>query len=109
MRLTTTLLILSLLASGVEAATDFGGFAHGGSAPAHETHGDFHNDHADDPGGPAPGGEDSRHFCHCTAHGPALIMSVSVPVYADAETAGATVETLLHSQALPPPLRPPKR
>ena len=106
MRLTTTLLILSLLASGVEAATDFGGFAQGGDVSAHETHGDFHDD---DSGAPDREGKDSRHFCHCSAHGPALMMSVSLPVIAPAETAGSTLQALLHSQALPPPHRPPKR
>jgi enoyl-CoA hydratase/carnithine racemase len=106
LRLVTTVLILSLLAGGVEAATDFGGFAQGGDVPAHETHGDFHDD---DPGVPARGGDDSRHFCHCTAHGPALIMSISVPTVACVETAASTAGALSHSQAVAPPRRPPKR
>lgn len=106
MRLTTTLLILSLLAGAVEAATDVGGFPQGGEVPAHESHGDFLGD---DSGGPADEGKDPRHFCHCTAHGPALMMSVSLAVIAGSETAGWTVEAALHSQALPPPRRPPKR
>lgn len=103
-RVVTILLMLTLLTGGLEAATDFGGIQTGDPSAAHEVHGDFHDD---DPSRPGSGGKDPRHFCHCTAHGPAVIMTIPLPSFSAAAMAGSTVNDLQGTQKLPPLLRPP--
>jgi hypothetical protein len=132
LRVVTSLLILSLVTSGVEAATDAGG-APIGNARAHEVHGDFHGDrddgaladsnhspgddaglhpngahpHGDDAGPHGDDGREGRHFCHCTVHAPAMIMIVSVPAVAGPSAGGSTAPRLRGTLERPPLLRPP--
>jgi hypothetical protein len=106
LRIVTSLLMLSLLTGGLEAATDFGGIQQGDASSAHEVHGDFHDDDSGSPDSDGKG-KDPRHFCHCTAHGPAVIMSISLPAFAATVTIGSTINRLQGTQRLPPLLRPP--
>lgn len=106
MRLISALLILSLVASGIEAATDIGGPLQSDDMSAHEVHG--HLD-GDDSGSPDREGKDARHFCHCAAHGAALMVAATLPEFAGGATVASIIETRPLFRALSPPRRPPKR
>lgn len=103
-RIVTIVLMLTLLTGGLEAAADFGGIQTDDLSATHEVHGDFHDD---DPGRSDGDDKDPRHFCHCSAHGAAVITAIPLPSLTAAATFGSTI-TLLHgTQEIPPLLRPP--
>jgi hypothetical protein len=104
-RILSATLLLALLASGVEAATDFGAMGSGDSGAAHEEHGGIHDE---GPGPPGKDGKDPHHYCHCTAHAPAVSLFVSMPSFARTAIIGSTANHLIGTHGPPPLLKPPK-
>lgn len=104
LRALCSLLMLALVFGGLDAAGDVESVPVGDSGVAHEVHGEQHPD-SESPEDSS--GETAKHFCHCAAHAPAAIMSVSAAIAPSPEQPDSIPASLHGAARLPPLLRPP--
>jgi hypothetical protein len=105
-RIAISLLILSVLANGVDAAVDIADVFVSHASGNH----DAHDPHQGDSGADGEGADDAtQHFCHCAAHMPPLGADTQVDFPPLRVAAPDDVANLAFRSRFPPPVRPPKR